>query len=430
MSSLLKRDQKIIWHPYTQEKTASPVVGVKYAKGSYIYDEQDKPYLDLISSWWVNIHGHAHPNIAEAIYKQALNLEHVIFAGFTHTPAVTLCEDLQEILPAELNRFFFSDNGSTAVEVALKMAYQYWQNSDQEKPIFLSFAGSYHGDTFGAMSVGKNSGFHQNFAKLLFKVLTIPYPDTWLDDNEIEQKEQIALAQLQEYLQEYKDKIAALIIEPLIQGASGMRICRPEFLKKVIRKVREHDILLIFDEVMTGFGRTGTYFALDQLCITPDFLCLSKGLTGGFLPLALTVTSNKIYEKFLTDQWKHAFAHGHSYTANPIACSAAIASLKLLKSQSTQNSIETINQSHRRGTDYLQANCHNLEYFRALGTILAFNIKNDDLNINQKLKSAFLEAGLLLRPLGKTIYLLPPYSVTSIELEDTYQRIGEIVNKV
>ncbi len=307
MTLLSRRDKKIIWHPFTQEKTAAEVIAITNAKGSYIYDESGKAYLDLISSWWVNLHGHAHPDIAEAIYEQALKLEHVIFAGFTHSPAVDLCEDLQEILPYELNRFFFSDNGSTSVEVALKMAYQYWSNQGlKEKNLFLSFDGGYHGDTFGAMSVGSRSGFHNSFSDLFFKVLTIPYPQTWDDDSEIDLKEENALSLLRNHLREHGSKIAAFILEPLVQGASGMKMCRPEFLVKLIAEVREHKILVIFDEVMTGFSRTGSYFALSQIGIIPDFLCLSKGITGGFLSYCQMLCMKKIRQ--------HIFSHlSYSY---------------------------------------------------------------------------------------------------------------------
>ncbi len=254
------RDKRIIWHPFTQEKTAADVMTITRAQGSFLYDENDKAYLDLISSWWVNLHGHAHPDIAQSIYQQAKTLEHVIFAGFTHAPAVRLCEGLQSILPHDLGRFFFSDNGSSAVEVALKMSYQYWRNLGCcEKKLFLSFDGGYHGDTFGAMSVVAQSGFHNQFKDLFFSVLSVPYPDTWDHDDQVDVKESKAIQILQRYLDEHHNSIAAFILEPLIQGASGMRICRPQFVKKVVDLVRQHKILIIFDEVMTGFGRTGTY---------------------------------------------------------------------------------------------------------------------------------------------------------------------------
>lgn len=427
--SLSKRDKEIIWHPFTQEKTAPNVIAIKHAKGSYIYDEDGKAYLDLISSWWVNLHGHAHPDIARSIYEQALQLEHIMFAGFTHKPAIELCENLRQLLPLELCRFFFSDNGSTAVEIALKMSYQYWHNQGQkEKKIFLSFEGGYHGDTFGAMSVGKHSGFHDTFADLMFNVLSIPYPATWDEDKEANFKEDYALSILSKHLKEYGDKIAAIILEPLVQGASGMRMCRPHFIKKVIEKVREYKILVIFDEIMTGFSRTGSYFALSQLEIIPDFVCLSKGITGGALPLALTITTSTVYEVFLNNKWKYAFAHGHSYTANPLACAAAITSLKLLRQDRTQNAIQSIYQAHNKGISFLREKCPHIKRTRVLGTISVFEVENKNC-LNQQLKVKFLEEGLLIRPLANTVYLLPPYSINSFELELTYQKIENIINQ-
>lgn len=301
--TLSERDRKCIWHPFTQERTAPLPIAIEKAVGSYLYDEKGAAYLDLISSWWVNLHGHGHPDIAKAIYDQARQLEHVIFARFTHEPAVSLCEKLQALLPQKLSRFFFSDNGSTAVEVALKMACQYWSNKGfPEKTLFLSFEGGYHGDTFGSMSVG-TSAFHRPFSKLCFPTLTLPFPATWEGDQEVEAKENHALNVLEDLLKTNGSQISALILEPLIQGVSGMRVCTPEFMKKVVDRVRAAGILVIFDEVMTGFGRTGTHFALEQTKVVPDFLCLSKGLTGGFLPLALTVTTEDVYEAFLSDHF-------------------------------------------------------------------------------------------------------------------------------
>lgn len=429
--SITSKDSHIIWHPFTQEQTAPSVIAIKHAKGSYIYDENNNAYLDLISSWWVNIHGHGNREIARSIYRQALALEHVIFAGFTHAPAVELCENLMQLLPYSLNKFFFSDNGSTAVEVALKMSYQYWYNQGYIKNLFLSFDGGYHGDTLGAMSVGAKSGFHDNFSKLFLKILTIPYPATWDNDLEIEAKENLAKSTLERHLHEYGDKIAALIIEPLIQGASGMRICRTEFIETIIKMVRKQGILVIFDEIMTGFGRTGSYFALDQIGTSPDLLCLSKGITGGFLPLAITITTTNIFNAFLSDDWKKTFAHGHSYTANPLACAAAITSLNLLKKETTQKAIQEIHKSHKIGINKLQIENKRIERPRIIGTISAFEIKNNthlnDIKFNLILKKQFLEAGLLLRPLGNTIYLLPPYSITAYELETSYDKINKIL---
>lgn len=423
------KDKSIIWHPLTQEKTAPLPLAITKGKGSYLYDENNNKYLDLISSWWVNLHGHANPKIAEAIHKQALLLEQVIFAGFTHEPAVDLCSNLKNILSEQFQRFFFSDNGSTAVEVAIKMAYQYWYNTGfPGKTLFLSFEGGYHGDTFGAMSVGYSSGFYKPFEQLLFKVLNIPYPDTWDGDNSIKEKEENSLKELVKILELHSSHIAALIIEPLIQGASGMRIARPKYLKKVLDIVRSHGILIIFDEVMTGFGRTGSNFAFEQIDFIPDFLCLSKGLTGGFLPLALTVTQEYIYQAFLDDSMSKAFTHSHSYTANPLGCAAAVCSLELLLASSTQNVIKNINCAHHKGIEYLRQECDFLQHFRSLGTISAFELcsKVD----NEILKKKFLEKGLILRPLGTNIYLMPPYSTTEEDLMMAYEKIASVLKEV
>jgi adenosylmethionine-8-amino-7-oxononanoate aminotransferase len=428
--TLHTRDKKMIWHPFTQEKTAPDVISIKRAQGCYLYDENDKAYMDLISSWWVNIHGHGHPEIAKSIYEQAKTLEHVIFAGFTHEPAVHLCEGLQTVLPHDLCKFFFSDNGSTAVEVALKMAYQYWRNLGfHEKTTFLSFDGGYHGDTFGAMSVGAKSGFHTPFKDLFFDVLSVPYPETWTDDDEVELKEKKAIHVLQHYLNDPHNKIAALILEPLIQGASGMRICRPQFIKTVIDLVRQHNILVIFDEVMTGFGRTGTYFALEQLRIIPDFLCMSKGITGGFLPLALTVTTHKIFDAFLGDDFSTAFAHGHSYTANPLACRAAVTSLRLLKSSQCQEAIKNIHQMHKKGLEQLKLKCPRIEKTRIIGTIAAFDVTHST-GVMTSLKQKCFDQGMLIRPLGRTVYVLPPYCITNKEMELVYNKIINIINEL
>ncbi|MFH1066546.1 MAG: adenosylmethionine--8-amino-7-oxononanoate transaminase [bacterium] len=345
--TLQQLDRQLLWHPFTQEQTADFPIGITKGQGAYLYAEDGTAYLDLISSWWVNLHGHGHPKIARAIYEQALALEHVIFAGFTHPSAVALCEKLSGMLAPNLKRFFFSDNGSTAVEVALKMAYQFWRNQGEEKRrLFLSFEGAYHGDTFGAMAVGKGSGFHDHFQKLFFEVKTLPYPATWIGDADVGKKEQAALDALNLCLKNHAHETAAFIVEPLLQGAGGMRLCRPSFLREVFDLVKSHGILVVFDEVMTGFGRLGTNFAWQQIERTPDMLCLSKGLTGGFLPLALTVVTPSIYHAFLGTDFNKAFAHGHSYTANPLGCAAALASLELLQEPATQKKIQAIQKTH------------------------------------------------------------------------------------
>lgn len=424
--NLLQRDKEWIWHPFEHQKTEVPPIVVQRAEGAYLFDPNGKAYLDLVSSWWVNVHGHGHPVIAKAIYEQALNLEHVMFSGFTHEPAVALAEALGQHLPKSLHRFFYSDNGSTAVEIALKMAVQYWDNLGESRHLFLSFEGAYHGDTFGAMSVGATSGYHDPFEPLLFKVLTFPFADTWMHDDALSTKEEYALKRLDELLSENASKIAALIVEPLIQGASGMRMCRPEFLTAVVERVRKFGILVIFDEVMTGFGRTGHLFALNQVKVTPDFLCLSKALTGGFLPLALTVTRDEIYRVFLSAKARYAFSHGHTYTANPIACRAALTSLSLFTSDVFLQ-IKKIHEIHCQHLVRLQRFPHVMR-IRSMGIVAAFEIKTEHTDmLNANLKKRFLEQQLVLRPLANTVYLLPPYCLKEDELIEAYQKIEDII---
>nr|AGR65713.1 adenosylmethionine-8-amino-7-oxononanoate transaminase [Planococcus citri] len=425
--SLLEKDRSLIWHPFTQEKTAAPPILITKGKDSYLYDDKNNKYLDLVSSWWVNIHGHANDEISNAIYNQCRKLEHVIFAGFTHEPAVTLCDSLTSLLPSPLRKFFFSDNGSTAVEVAMKMSYQWWKNQGYHKPLFVAFDGGYHGDTWGVMSVSVKSGFHDAFEKVVFPVLYAPFPDTWLEDDKVDEKEANSLIVLRQHLETNRHNISAIVLEPLVQGASGMRMCRASFIDKVTTLVREFDILVIFDEVMTGFGRTGTYFALDQTNAVPDFICLSKGITGGFLPLSLTVTTQKIYDSFLNDNFDKAFAHGHSYTGNPVTCAAAVASFKILTDLKTKNNIASINTIHRNRINELKKNCKNVQHARITGTIAAFDVKE---NVQvKKFKEKCFEDGILIRPLNRSVYLLPPYCITADELNYAYDVIIKCLNE-
>ena len=372
--SLVDLDKQIIWHPLTQHKVTNDPVFIESGKGSYLYDDKGKEYIDLISSWWVNLYGHAHPKIAAAISAQATKLEQIAFGGLTHGPAITLCDKMRSILPKELSKFFFSDNGSTSVEVALKISYQYWKNKGEDKKLFLSFEGAYHGGTLGAMSVSGSGDSKDPFFQLFFDTLRVPYPDTWNGDGNIEEKEKIALEVLNAHLDQHSDNIAALIIEPLMQGASGMRLCRHSFVQELVKTVRSHGILIIFDEVMTGFGRTGSYFAMDQLDIVPDFLCVSKGITGGFLPLSLTVTREEIYNEFLGDDLSRAFVHSHSYTANSIGCAAGIAAFDILVSEETKNAWAVINETHEKSlSEMIEKGCP-IENIRVLGTISAFDL--------------------------------------------------------
>jgi adenosylmethionine-8-amino-7-oxononanoate aminotransferase len=427
ISIIIDHDRRHVWHPFTQAQTAPDAIPIRSAKGIRLYAEDGREFLDLISSWWVNIHGHAHPTIAAAIAHQAQTLEQVIFAGFTHQPAAQLAHELVQRLPAGLTRVFFSDDGSTAVEVSLKMALQYWRNQGEgQRTRFLAFEGGYHGDTVGAMSAGKGCGFFDTYGSLLFEVGLLPYPATWDGDTEVEAKEQAALAWLDTYLADHGNTLAAVILEPLIQGSAGMRMCRPEFLQALAARLRAAGILLIFDEVMTGFGRTGAMFASLKAQVTPDIICLSKGLTAGFLPMSVTVASETIYAAFLGDSFDKSLVHGHSFTANPLGCAAALASLQVFDDEQTLAKLPHIERWHRQGLATLAA--HPLvQRVRVMGTIAAFDVVAADAGytsqIGAQLKAFFHERGLLLRPLGNVVYLLPPYCIEESELRHAYSVI-------
>ncbi|MDH4379948.1 MAG: adenosylmethionine--8-amino-7-oxononanoate transaminase [Vampirovibrionales bacterium] len=429
-----QRDSARVWHPFTQHQWGESPIPLVRGKGAYLYDADGKAYLDLVSSWWTNLHGHGHPVLVEAIASQAATLDHAMFAGFTHLPAIQLCEALATALPEALSRFFFSDNGSTAVEVALKMAYQYWiQKDEPERQMFLAFEGGYHGDTLGAMAVGRGCGFHDPFSTLFCEVLITPHAATWENDLDVEAKEAAALNKLDELLEAYGDRIAAFIAEPLIQGAGGMRVCRPDFLNAVVAKVKAAGVLIILDEVFTGFGRTGTDFALNQLAFVPDLLCLSKGLTGGMMPLALTVATQKIYHAFWGDSISQAFLHGHSYTANPIACAAALASFQLLQREDCIQQRKTLEATHHEGLAYLKAAVSSLCAPRIIGTIAAWNVFDPATDYShpagKTLRKAALAQGLILRPLGNTLYLVPPYCMPSTALLQAYHTLGHLMQQ-
>ncbi len=433
MKNYIDLDRRHIWHPFTQAEGSIDPICIVRAAGNKLFDAEGREYLDMISSWWVNIHGHAHPKIASAIAAQAMELEQVIFADFTHPPAIELAQNLIKHLkrnnPSELNRVFFSDNGSTAVEVALKQSMHYWKNMGRaDKTGFIAFDGAYHGDTVGAMAVGRKSGFFESYKELLFNVTTIPFPETWIGDTTVEEREQASLNRFKSILDQNAEKLAAVIIEPLVQGAAGMRICRPEFIRSVIAMAREHELLAIFDEVMTGFGRTGTFCAYEQCGAIPDILCLSKGLTGGFIPLSLTISSEKIYDAFRGANFDRALAHGHSFTANPIACAAANASLSLFKSENTMAKIALIAGYHKSHFTAL-AQFPNVKNIRCMGVIAALDLDVDATyggKLSQDMKLFFLNRGLLIRPIGNSIYILPPYCTTEPELQKAYNGIGEV----
>jgi adenosylmethionine-8-amino-7-oxononanoate aminotransferase len=429
-SALLELDRTLLWHPFTQVRTAGAPTAIRSAQGAILTDFEGREILDLISSWWVTLHGHGHPAIARAIGEQAGRMEQVIFAGFTHEPAVTLCQRLTAILPRELRRCFFSDNGSTAVEVALKMALQACRNRGEAgRSRFLAFEGGYHGDTVGAMSAGVSSGFFQAWRELLFPVDVMPVADTWLGDETVEAREAAALERLDRHLEANGSQTVAAIIEPLVQGACGMRMHRPSFLRGVVGRLRAHGILVILDEVMTGFGRLGAHFGCLAAEVVPDFICLSKGLTGGALPMSLTIATEAIHDAFLDDGIDRAFLHGHSFTANPLGCAAALASLDLLLDPACAAARARIERRHRTDLARLVAGSAKAGRLRVQGTIAAFEVSDPDpgygSDFNARMKRWFLQRGLLLRPLGNTLYLLPPFCITDAQLDRAYAGIKE-----
>jgi adenosylmethionine-8-amino-7-oxononanoate aminotransferase len=414
--SISERDKKYIWHPYTQMHTATNAIGIQRGKGSMLYGEDGKEYIDAVSSWWVNLHGHAHPYIAAAIARQATELEQVIFAGFSHEPAVRLAEMLLPHLPGNQARIFYSDNGSTAVEAALKMTLQYFDNKGEKRRTFIAFRDAYHGDTFGSMSVSARGVFTHPFHPLLFDVQFVDTPTPGNEDK-----------CLQQFRAALTGDVAGFIFEPLVLGSAGMFMYTPQILDQLIALAQQKDVICIADEVFTGFGRTGKMFACDYLASKPDIMCFSKGITGGFIPLGVTSSTQKIYEAFLSaDKMKMLF-HGHSYTANPLACAAAVASLEVFGQEKTLEKVEYIIKAHQEFTDAI-AGHPKVGNIRQTGTIIAFDFRTEEDNsylntIRDRLYNFYIEQGVVLRPLGNTVYILPPYCITQLELAQVYNTI-------
>ena len=429
---VLAHDRRYVWHPFTQHGTESEPIVIARAKGASLFDAGGKEYLDLVSSWWTCTHGHAHPKLNAALAGQAERFEHVMFAGFTHQPAADLAALLAKALPGDLNRVFFSDDGSTSVEVALKIAYQYWINCGEPRRTLIAFDGGYHGDTLGAMSLGRGSQFFKPFHDLMCKVMVLPYPATFEGDDAVEEREAGALSAFEAILSDQKHGVAALILEPLLQGASGMRICRPSFLKRLVQTARDAGVLVIFDEVATGFGRTGTMFAMEQAEIVPDLVCLSKGLTAGYMPMAVTVARDAVFEAFLGEDFDRALPHGHSFTANPLACAIGLASLALFEEENTLDRIAEINRWHRLMMMSL-AGRTDVTRLRTIGSILAFDVKEAggyQSDTSRRLRDWYLAHGLNIRPLGATVYLMPPYCITDAELTRAYDGIVEGLDRL
>lgn len=422
---LKQKDKELIWHPFTPLISPFEYIPVKSARGVKLYTHDGQTIIDAVSSWWVNIHGHSNEKLADAIHEQAKTMEHVIFAGFTHEPAIKLAQNLMTILPDHFSKIFFSDNGSTSIEVAIKMVMQYWFNKgEKQRNRFIALHGSYHGDTFGAMSVAQRDSFFDPFSSLLFDVDFIDLPTEENIGQVLERFDQLTS----------QSKCAGFIFEPLVQGAGGMRMYSPEHLEKLVSLAQSKGILCIADEVMTGWGRTGKNWATDHIDSDPDLICMSKGLTGGTMPMGITACTKKIEDAFMSADLSKALLHGHSYTGNPLACAAANASFEIFESDECKNNIQRINRSHLTFAEKLKAS-DKVENVRVQGTILAFDLKGFgetgyDSEARKKIYPYFLNKGVLIRPLGNVIYLMPPYIITDEQLEFIYGCFEEFLEEL
>ena len=420
MKNLRERDAAHQWHPYTQHGIDNDPLQVASAHGARLTLTDGRELIDAISSWWAILHGHGTPELIDAMHEQAKTLDHVLFAGATHEPAVRLAEDLLRVTPPGLSRIFYSDNGSTAVEVALKMSYHAWVHAGEpERTVFLALAGSYHGDTFGAMAVGDRVPFFEAYEPFLFEVQRIT-PDA---------------ASLRAAMESNDGRVAALIVEPLVQGAAGMRMHDAEFLQAARAECTKSGAFFIADEVMTGFGRTGSLFACEKAGVAPDLMCIAKGITGGMLPLAATLTTERVFEAFLHTDRSRFFPHGHTWTANPIACAVAIASLALCRSNDVPARLATIGQRIADGISDLAGDERVVE-IRHMGGIVALELRPPGgeasgymASIAPHLRTAAIEKGVLLRPLGNVLYALPPACTTTDECDTIARAMVELVRE-
>jgi len=415
--SLQERDKKHIWHPLTQHKLHPEAMPIVKAKGALLYDEYNHAYIDGIASWYTAMYGHCHKDIITAVYKQMQTLDQVVFSGFTHKPAIELSEALIAILPKNQQKLFFSDNGSTSTEIGIKMALQYHHNIGNNRKVLVAFENGFHGDTFGAMSASGLSVYNGAFEDFFIDVKRIPVPDGRNNASVITLLEQHIAS----------NTIAGFIYEPLVQGAAAMQMHDADGLSQLLQICKANNVITIADEVMTGFGKTGTYFASDQLPNKPDIMCLSKALTAGMLPMAITSCSQQVYDAFYDDTIAKGLFHGHTYTANPLACSAALAGIKLLTSTEIQQNIHRIIQAHQ-GFDTHISKHPKIKSTRQLGVIYALdlNIQMDRYgNLRDQLFEFFMKNGVFLRPLGNTIYILPPYIINEEQLAKIYSVIEQ-----
>lgn len=420
--TLQERDARHLWHPYTQHQTAAKPLGIVRGKDALLWDEDGKEYIDAIASWWVNPFGHSNEALAKAAYKQLTELEHVLFGGFTHRPAVELAEKLISILPSNQQKLFFSDNGSTAVEIAIKMALQYFFNKGEQRFTVIALENAFHGDTFAAMAASGISFFTEAFADHLLKVVRIPAPVAGSD---------AAAKALRAAIAAHNP--AAFIFEPLVQGAVGMNIYPAESLDELIRIAKESGVLTIADEVMTGFGRTGRTFASNYLTEQPDIMCLSKALTGGTIPLAVTTATQAVFDAFYSEDINKALFHGHTYTANPTGCAIALEAIHLLESEEMQANIQRIMDRHKAFVAHI-AQHPKVQNARTLGVIMAFELKTEENtdyygSFRDRLYNFFISEGVLLRPVGNTIYILPPYIISDTQLSRVYEVIEKAIER-
>lgn len=422
--NLIEKDRQYLWHPYTQHKTAATPIAIVKGKDALLWDENGKEYIDAIASWWVNPFGHSNTCIADAIYKQLTTLEHVLFGGFTHEPAVKVAEKLLPMLPSNQQKLFFTDNGSTAVEVAIKVALQYFYNKGEKRTTIIAFENAFHGDTFAAMAASGISFYTQAFQGMFIDVVRIPVPTAG--------NEEASYATLNAVIKNHH--CAGFIFEPLVQGAAGMVMYAPEALDQLIRICKENKVLTIADEVMTGFGKTGKNFACDYLQQQPDMICLSKALTGGAIPMALTTFTQDLFDAFYDEDINKALFHGHTFTANPTGCAAALASMELLQTPIMQANIQRINSNHLAFQERIKNN-PKVATTRVLGVIIALEIKSDRSEsyyggMRNKLYNYFIEQGVILRPVGNIVYILPPYIMTDEQLQKVYRIIEEAIEIV
>ena len=422
--SLIERDSQYLWHPYTQHKTAATPIAIVKGEGALLWDENNKEYIDAIASWWVNPFGHSNRFIADAIYKQLTTLEHVLFGGFTHEPAILVAEKLMKILPDNQKKIFFSDNGSTAVEVAIKVALQYFFNKGEQRTTIIALEDAFHGDTFAAMAASGISFYTQAFKGMFIDVVRIPVP--------IKGREQESYDALNKAIA--NNNCAGFIFEPLVQGAAGMVMYAPEALDELITICKKHQVLTIADEVMTGFGKTGKTFACDYLQTQPDMMCLSKALTGGTIPMAITTFTQELFDGFYSDDINKALFHGHTFTANPTGCAAALASIDLLQSQEMQDNIVRIHEAHLAFQKSIESH-PKVTTTRVLGIIFALEIKTESQasyygTLRNKLYNFFIENGVVLRPVGNIVYILPPYIITPQQLQKVYEVVEKALEIV